>query len=160
MTKFLKQMLTAVINDALMPTGKNLIPTLFFAVLIMVVNVICGLFEIGRAFSFGGCLCAVVVLLMLLIIERSEYSAVSKLYRNVELRVKDIKTRQQAVSARRKDGRTSGVREKHRGSVQGGASAGCEDEDDIDGFDGSDSISEEQFGGDTDIDGYDEDDTG
>lgn len=157
MTKFLKQMLTAIINDALMPTGKNLVPTLFFAVLIMIINVICELFKMGRAFSFGGCLCAVIVLLMLLIIERSEYSAVSKLYRNVELRVKDIKTRQQTVSARRKDGRTPGVRAQHRGSVQRGAGDGREDEDDIDGFDSSDFVSEEQFGRDTDTDGYNED---
>ena len=158
MTAFLKKMLTTVIDDALMPTGKNLVPSLFFAILITILNIVCRLFKWSYGFSFWGCMGAIIVLLMLLIIERSEYSAVSRLYRNVELRAKDIKARQQAVSAARKNGGTSGVRKKHRGDVYRGTGARHNVEDDSDGFDVGDSDSEEQLGGYADFDGYDEDD--
>ena len=117
MTAFLKKMLATVIDDALMPTGKNLVPSLFFAILITILNIVCRLFKWSYGFSLWGCFGAIIILLTLLIIERSEYSAVSRLYRDAELRVKDIKARQQTISAARKNGRVAGVREERRSNA-------------------------------------------
>lgn len=159
MTAFLKKMLSTVIDDALMPTGKNLVPSLFFAVLITILNIVCRLFKWSYGFSLWGCIGAILILLALLIIERSEYSAVSRLYRDAELRVKDIKARQQAVSAAIKNGRASRVREERGSDAYRRAVHGHEDAGDDDGFNVGNTGSEEQFGGDADVDGYDEDDT-
>lgn len=158
MTAFLKKMLATVIDDALMPTGKNLVPSLFFAILITILNIVCRLFKWSYGFSLWGCFGAIIILLTLLIIERSEYSAVSRLYRDAELRVKDIKARQQTISAARKNGRVAGVREERRSNAHRRAVHGHEDEGYGDGLNVGDIGGEEQFGRDADVDGYDEDD--
>lgn len=104
MLRFIRDMLATIIEGALMPTGKNLIPTLEYAGTIFGINLIAGLFGFPTMFSFGGCVLAILVLLGLLIIERSEYSEISRLYGDVELRVKDIARRKSTTGRSNKDG--------------------------------------------------------
>lgn len=102
---FIRKMVTVVIDEALMPTGKNLVPTIVFACIITVSNLLFRLLGFPVLLHWAGGLVAIIILLVLLIIERSEYSAVSKLYRDAELRVKDLAARQQAARARKQSQR-------------------------------------------------------
>ena len=104
MLRFIKDMLATFIEVALLSTGKNLIPTLEYAGTIFGINLIAGLFGFPTMFSFGGCVLAILVLLGLLIIERSEYSEISRLYGDVELRVKDITRRKPTTGRSNEDG--------------------------------------------------------
>lgn len=112
MVKFIREMLQVIIGQALMPTGKNLIPTIYIACGITVSEIIFSVLHWPHVLKWQGCLLAVIILVAILIIERSEYNAVSKLYRDAELRVKDLKERQQAASARIKDARTRSMSER------------------------------------------------
>lgn len=118
MIDFVRKMLQVTIEEALMPTGKNLVPTLVFACIITVINVVLRILGFPCLLEWRGGLLAIVILVALLIIERSEYDAVSKLYRNVELRVKDIKVRQQAARASKQDGGSPDVCEQSEGDVE------------------------------------------
>lgn len=117
MIDFVRKMLQVTIEEALMPTGKNLVPTLVFACIITVINVVLRILGFPCLLDWRGGLLAIAVLVALLIIERSEYDAVSKLYRNVELRVKDIKGRQQAARAGKQDGGSTVMREQSESDV-------------------------------------------
>lgn len=121
MLSFIRDMLATIMEGALMPTGKNLIPTLEYAGTILGINLIAGLFGFPTVFSFGGCILAVLVLLGLLIIERSEYSEISRLYGDVELRVKDITRRKPSAGYGNKDGGPHDVFNKFENDASGGA---------------------------------------
>ena len=119
MDKFIRQMVSTLLGEAMMPTGKDMIKTLFVVLSLTVIEVICALLKIPHIFSWQGCLLADVIVCLLFIIERSEYSAVSKLYRDVELRAKDIKERQQAISSSWKNGRTLRSNDELAGHANG-----------------------------------------
>lgn len=121
MINFIRKMLQVTIEDALMPTGKNLVPTLVFACSITVINIGLRLFGWPCALDWRGGVLAVVVLIALLVIERSEYDAVSKLYRDVELRVKDIKSKQQAGRSRKQDERGADMPDEPASNAECGA---------------------------------------
>lgn len=129
MTRFLINMLTVLIDSAVMPTGKNLIPTIYISIGITVINMVLRVFSIPVALNFFGCLLAIVVLLVVLVIERSEYSAVSELYRDAELRIKDLAVRQQEIRANWKNSRTNERGEKCRCNAYGGAGDGPDGKD-------------------------------
>ena len=99
MVELFKDMISTVLEDALLPTGKNLVPTIVFAGLTLVLNLLFKLFRFPTLMSTGGCVLALLVLGVLIVTERSEYSAISRLYRDVELRIKDFKSRQQTGGA-------------------------------------------------------------
>lgn len=94
MIKFIREMVKVVVDQALMPTGKNLVPTIIFASGITVMELVFTVLHFPHILKWQGCLLAVIVLAGVLILERSEYNAISKLYRDAELRVKDLKERQ------------------------------------------------------------------
>lgn len=119
MDKFIRQMVSTLLSEAMMPTGKDMVKTLVVVLSLTVIEIICALFKIPHIFSWQGCLLADVIVCILFIIERSEYSAVSKLYRDVELRAKDIKERQQAISSSWKNGRTFRSNDKFARHVDG-----------------------------------------
>lgn len=121
MVAFIQKMLNVIVEQALMPTGKNLVPTLVTAVSIFFLNIISRIIGFPCLLSWQGILLAVVVLVVILVIERSEYSAVSKLYGDVELRIKDLKERNKASRAGREDGRTSDMSKESAGDAGGRA---------------------------------------
>lgn len=121
MVKFIREMLQVIVGQALMPTGKNLLPTIYIACGITILEIVFGVLHWPHVLKWQGCLLAVIILVVILIIERSEYNAVSKLYRDAELRVKDLKERQQAASARIKDARTRSMSERPTGNNPRGA---------------------------------------
>lgn len=121
MIKFIREMVKVVVDQALMPTGKNLVPTIIFASGITVMEIVFTVLHFPHILKWQGCLLAAIVLAGILILERSEYNAISKLYRDAELRVKDLKERQQAAGARIKDARTRGVPPRFTGDNDGGA---------------------------------------
>lgn len=116
MVKFIREMLQVIVGQALMPTGKNLLPTIYIACGITISEIVFDVLHWPHVLKWQGCLLAVIILVAILIIERSEYNAVSKLYRDAELRVKDLKERQQAASARIKDARTRSMSERPTGN--------------------------------------------
>ena len=150
MSEFMSSMLTVLIDSAIMPTGKNLVSTIFFGCVITVLNIVFRIMGWKVGVSWQGCLLALLVLFIILIIERSEYSAVSKMYRDVELRLKDIKVRQQTASSGRKDDGTTGVRKERRSTVHRRTNNRHTDKVDVDGPDVSNN------GGEEPIDWYDE----
>lgn len=109
MASFIKRIVQIVVEGALMPTGKNLVPALISAMTITVGNILLRLLGFPVVLDWRGCLLAVLVLVAVLIIERSEYDEVSKLYRDVELRVKDIASRQSTTRTSRKDAGTNNL---------------------------------------------------
>lgn len=121
MVAFIQKMLNVIVEQALMPTGKNLVPTLVTAISIFFLNVILRIIGFPCLLSWQGILLAVVVLVVILVIERSEYSAVSKLYGDVELRIKDLKERNKASRAGREDGRTPDMSKESAGDAGGRA---------------------------------------
>lgn len=121
MLKFVREMLATIIEGALMPTGKNLISSLEYAGTILGINLIAGLFKLPTMFSFGGCILAILVLLGLLIIERSEYSEISRLYGDVELRVKDFARRKSAACHGNENDGPYDVLNESENDVSGGA---------------------------------------
>lgn len=121
MLKFVRDMLATILEGALMPTGKNLIPTLEYAGTILGINLIAGLFGLPTMFSIGGCVLAILVLLGLLIIERSEYSEISRLYGDVELRVKNLTRRKSPAGGGDEDGGFNDMSDESEDNVDRGA---------------------------------------
>ena len=78
MDKFIRQMVSTLLGEAMMPTGKDMVKTLFVVLSLTVIEVVCALLKVPHIFSWQGCLLSDKIVCVLFIIERSEYSAVSK----------------------------------------------------------------------------------
>lgn len=103
-----------------MPTGRDLVPALKWAGGITVMVLILKLFKLPCYFSLSGCILCILVLLLLLHIEKSQYAkllelerkgkdAVSQLSGNVQLHYKEsVKRRQQKSCASNEDSGVDG----------------------------------------------------
>lgn len=89
MVEMIRELVETFVVETVMPTGKNLVPTIKFAVGITVVSFLCRLIGVPCYFSISGCFLGLLVLLMVLIIERREYSKVKKFYDEIERRSKN-----------------------------------------------------------------------
>lgn len=118
MVEFIRNMVEVIFKEALMPTGRNLVPTIKYAGLITVISALCTIFKLPTYFSVSSCLLAVVVLLGILHVERSQYKkvtefyeeverrskhAISELHRNAQLRKEASESRQQTTSSGSED---------------------------------------------------------
>lgn len=103
-----------------MPTGRDLVPALKWSGGITVMVLILKLFKLPCYFSLSGCILCILMLLLLLHIEKSQYAkllelerkgkdAVSKLSGNVQLHYKEsVKRRQQKSSTGNEDSGVNG----------------------------------------------------
>lgn len=107
MADFIRQMVRTLLNEAIMPTGKDLPKSAGVISVITAVVIIMHIIKIPCLFSIQGCLIALLVMCILVIIERSEYHALLKVYGDVKLRVGRLKERQQSGRSGIKDGRAS-----------------------------------------------------
>ena len=89
MAQMIRELIETFVVETVTPTGKNLIPTIKFSVLITVLVLLCKLLGVPSYFSISGCVLGLVVLFIVLILERKEYAKVEKLYNEVERRSKD-----------------------------------------------------------------------
>ena len=108
------------IDSITLPTGKTLLPSLKFSVGIFLVTLVSNLFSIYTVISWQGAGLACICLLGLCYIERSEDNEVSRLYRDVKLRSKDIARRGKSAGTDKQDAGTSdGTDESSRESGDG-----------------------------------------
>ena len=84
-----------------LPTGKHLLPSLLFGVIILIVSIICALFKLPCVIEWPGALLGCLVLVTILIIERSERREVSAFYRAAANRVQSVIQGAKELSSRR-----------------------------------------------------------
>ena len=89
MEEIVREFIETFIVETIMPTGKNLLMTMKFVGLITVMTLLCNLIGVPAYFSISGCLLALILLLIILILERKEYSEVQEFYDELERRGKD-----------------------------------------------------------------------
>ena len=89
MVEMIRELVETFVVETVMPTGKNLLPTIKFAAGITVISLLCRLIGVPCYFSISGCVLGLLVLLMVLIIERREYSKVKNFYDEIERRSKN-----------------------------------------------------------------------
>ena len=68
MIKFIREMVKVVVDQALMPTGKNLVPTIIFASGITVMELVLTFLQFTHILKWQVCLLAVILLSVVLIL--------------------------------------------------------------------------------------------
>lgn len=83
-----------------LPTGKHLLPSLLFGIIILITSVICKVFDLPYFLSWEGALLGVIILVVILIIERRERNEVSAFYRVASNSVQSVVQRAKKLGTR------------------------------------------------------------
>lgn len=87
------------IESVTLPTGENLLPTLWASLVIFLASLVCHLFDLISLIRWQGALIACVFLFILFLIERRGAYEVSRVYRIVKSRASAVTRRAAGASA-------------------------------------------------------------
>lgn len=107
--KYVYEMIVAILDSALFPTGKYLAKSLIASVSFLILSVICKLMGYFCFISWQGWLGASIVLGVLCFIERSEYNEILGYYRDLRAYSENIKAWEETKCADLKNGRCGNV---------------------------------------------------
>jgi hypothetical protein len=98
LSEFLKSCVETFFESTFLPTGHDLLEELYIVAGVTLVTFFLEILGFPHIYNIGGCLLALIIVIIALAIERKEYSEISRLYRFAELQLSTAKSRVEGVS--------------------------------------------------------------
>ena len=92
LSKFLRSCVETFFESTFLPTGHDLLEELYIVCGVTIVSTILEIVRLPHIYNMGGCFTALVVIIIAIIIERKEYSEISKVSRLAELHFQSAKS--------------------------------------------------------------------
>jgi hypothetical protein len=98
LSKFLKSCVETFFESTFLPTGHDLLEELYIVAGVTLVTFLLEILGFPHIYNIGGCMLALIIVIIALAIERKEYSEISRLYRFAELQLSTAKSRVKGIS--------------------------------------------------------------
>ena len=98
LSEFLKSCVETFFESTFLPTGHDLLEELYIVAGVTLVTFFLEILGFPHIYNIGGCLLALIIVIIALAIERKEYSEISRLYRFAELQLSATKSRVKGFS--------------------------------------------------------------
>lgn len=98
LSEFLKSCVETFFESTFLPTGHDLLEELYIVAGVTLVTFFLEILGFPHIYNIGGCLLALIIVIIALAIERKEYSEISRLYRLAELQFDNAKSGVERIS--------------------------------------------------------------
>lgn len=98
LSKFLRSCVETFFESTFLPTGHDLLEELYIVAGVTLVTFLLEILGFPHIYNIGGCMLALIIVIIVLAIERKEYSEISRLYRFAELQLSTAKSRVKGIS--------------------------------------------------------------